>query len=442
MARPVAIQKLEKGKLLTGTNFPQFVDSWNYVAERIENLKGDRDANPQGGRITIDSSDPEHPIIRYVGKDAVGELSGGVTSIVGEYDSIAISGDVQAMGAEGSGLMVTTDEDDEGGYLEIDVADREEDEEYGGREITVNDEPIAKVFGTTDFEIAQKQIEAGTGIIVEEAGDVITISRTSDGSLSAGAGITIENGTVAANADGVSIETRSASSQGDQKIQLLGFDVISNYKTESSIGNDMAAEYETGDLAVVASPVGNGYALRYKPMGLLPLEADEDTGLTVTKEQTGDDNAMKLDLKDRDGSAFGVHDYRQGSDTEGVKIFSSGDIDALDVQAGSGVSVTKQGNVATVALALSCLTDVQSASKELTCEKNGTVVTITYTGEEPEEDTEGYTGTETVVTGVTYDTSSHQLTKFYKTFTFSNGLLADVSDEQSTVIETAEKETV
>lgn len=96
-----------------------------------------------------------------------------------------------AQGAEGSGLWVMTDNVDETGCMEIDIADREEDEEYGGREITINDEVVAKVFGTTDFEIAQKELAAGTGIILEEANDVITISRTSDGSLSAGAGITI-----------------------------------------------------------------------------------------------------------------------------------------------------------------------------------------------------------------------------------------------------------
>lgn len=87
---------MDKGKLLTGKNFPQFVDTWNYTTQRIENLKGDRDANPQNGHITIDNADPEHPIIRYVGKNQQSELSGGVTSIIGEDDSTAISGDVQA----------------------------------------------------------------------------------------------------------------------------------------------------------------------------------------------------------------------------------------------------------------------------------------------------------------------------------------------------------
>ena len=97
MAKPAAMQKLDKGKLLTGKNFPQFVDTWNYTTQRIENLKGDRDANPQNGHINVDNTDPEHPIIRYVGKEEKGGgLEAGVISITGEYESTAISGEVIA----------------------------------------------------------------------------------------------------------------------------------------------------------------------------------------------------------------------------------------------------------------------------------------------------------------------------------------------------------
>ncbi len=64
MAKP-PIQVLQKGKFLCAKNFPSFVDTFNYALSRIENLKGDQDANPKGGRITVDVTDPEHPIIRY-----------------------------------------------------------------------------------------------------------------------------------------------------------------------------------------------------------------------------------------------------------------------------------------------------------------------------------------------------------------------------------------
>ena len=67
MARPQIMQKLEHDKLLTKGNFPMFVDTWNYIANKIENIKGDWDTLPQNGHIKFDTTDPEHPVIRYVG---------------------------------------------------------------------------------------------------------------------------------------------------------------------------------------------------------------------------------------------------------------------------------------------------------------------------------------------------------------------------------------
>lgn len=64
------------------------------------------------------------------------------------------------------------------GTLVIDIADRGAEEEYGCREISVGGASVAKVLGTTDFEIAQKRILAGDGIAVTETDDDITISCT------------------------------------------------------------------------------------------------------------------------------------------------------------------------------------------------------------------------------------------------------------------------
>lgn len=64
MARPQILQELRHGKLLTKENFPQFVDTFNYAVKRLENLKGDADVRPNGGWVTVDNSDPEHPVIR------------------------------------------------------------------------------------------------------------------------------------------------------------------------------------------------------------------------------------------------------------------------------------------------------------------------------------------------------------------------------------------
>lgn len=64
MARPQNLQELRHGKLLTENNFPAFVDTFNYVVRRLDNLVGDRDTNPQTGTIRVDNTDPEHPVIR------------------------------------------------------------------------------------------------------------------------------------------------------------------------------------------------------------------------------------------------------------------------------------------------------------------------------------------------------------------------------------------
>ena len=64
MAKPQQIQKLRKGKLLTGKNFPSFAETFNYFGDFIENLKGDADVRPDNGCITVDRTVPDHPIIR------------------------------------------------------------------------------------------------------------------------------------------------------------------------------------------------------------------------------------------------------------------------------------------------------------------------------------------------------------------------------------------
>ena len=63
MAKPQLLQKLTHDKLLTKTNFPQFVETYNYTVNRCENIKGDGDDYGQG-LIQVDNTDPEHPIIR------------------------------------------------------------------------------------------------------------------------------------------------------------------------------------------------------------------------------------------------------------------------------------------------------------------------------------------------------------------------------------------
>ena len=73
--RPNNIQKIDamnQGKMLNKNNFPDFADTWNYITDFIDNLKGDADVQ-QGditsrtAHITVDKTKSDHPIIRFQG---------------------------------------------------------------------------------------------------------------------------------------------------------------------------------------------------------------------------------------------------------------------------------------------------------------------------------------------------------------------------------------
>ena len=62
--RPNVIQKLRHGRLLAGRVFRFFVETWNWLTAYVDNMRGDADANPQSGYITVDRTDPDAPVIR------------------------------------------------------------------------------------------------------------------------------------------------------------------------------------------------------------------------------------------------------------------------------------------------------------------------------------------------------------------------------------------
>ena len=62
--KPTILQKLQHGKILCGKVFSTFVETWNYICRRVENIQGDADVNPTKGFVKVDNTDPEHPVIR------------------------------------------------------------------------------------------------------------------------------------------------------------------------------------------------------------------------------------------------------------------------------------------------------------------------------------------------------------------------------------------
>ena len=65
MARPQRLEKLRHGRLLCGSVFRFFVETWNWLTAYVDNMKGDAETDPQSGYITIDRADPDHPVIRF-----------------------------------------------------------------------------------------------------------------------------------------------------------------------------------------------------------------------------------------------------------------------------------------------------------------------------------------------------------------------------------------
>lgn len=72
MARPQRLEKLRHGRLLCGSVFRFFVETWNWLTAYVDNMKGDAETDPQSGYITIDRTDPDHPVIRFRADKAAG----------------------------------------------------------------------------------------------------------------------------------------------------------------------------------------------------------------------------------------------------------------------------------------------------------------------------------------------------------------------------------
>lgn len=71
------LQYLSHGKALCGRVFARFVETYNGLVDFCANLRGDDDVSPGAGRVTVDRSDPAHPVIRCKGCGGNGDASGG-----------------------------------------------------------------------------------------------------------------------------------------------------------------------------------------------------------------------------------------------------------------------------------------------------------------------------------------------------------------------------
>lgn len=121
----------------------------------------------------------------------------GVLSIAFGNNAQAATGTLTISADDDSGIEITgtdftaTDKTNpySNGTCKIDVKGRG-GEELALRDVTVegNATAVAKVFGSTDFEIAQKKIVAGAGISVSDDGETVTVSAAETASADAFSG--------------------------------------------------------------------------------------------------------------------------------------------------------------------------------------------------------------------------------------------------------------
>ena len=81
MHLPFQLQFLKRGKALCSAAFPTLVESWNWMASALSNMKGDHDVNQDDGHISVDWTAPDHPVIRCVSCKA--KSDGGSSAEVG-----------------------------------------------------------------------------------------------------------------------------------------------------------------------------------------------------------------------------------------------------------------------------------------------------------------------------------------------------------------------
>ena len=62
--KPQTLAELRHGKFICRAVYPTFVATWNWIVRFTSTIKGDFDVNPKNGVITVDRTDPDHPIIR------------------------------------------------------------------------------------------------------------------------------------------------------------------------------------------------------------------------------------------------------------------------------------------------------------------------------------------------------------------------------------------
>lgn len=235
---------MKHGKILCGKVFASFVETWNYIVNRIENLKGDADANPQSGHIKIDNTDPEHPIMRLVNIQDFGNGEG--TEIVGDSDLTNAS------------------------TYSVHVGKRTEQE--GGETYATlynfDQTPTESATATLDSNQGQYDVGSNDWFLVKNGNELKYKKITIETDLPGGGG--------GGNPDNVSINTRSS----DSKEQIKDWD------TATASGNTLATDLKSSSASTSMLVVRNAdKSLSYKSIGMLGLpQGITQSGLKIVTD--------------------------------------------------------------------------------------------------------------------------------------------------------------
>lgn len=198
MARPPRIEKLRHGRLLCGSVFRFFVETWNWLVGYVDNMMGDADVNPQSGHITVDRTDPDHPVIRFRADKAAGggasaaldeaslntRTSDGKSQIKG-WDAASASGTTLAADLKGtspaSGLLIYRDSSGNLSYKSIGTLGFPVGITESGLKV-VTDLQWSETNHRLEIEHATFDVENGIITSWAESGDQ-TISTTSISSI-------------------------------------------------------------------------------------------------------------------------------------------------------------------------------------------------------------------------------------------------------------------
>lgn len=161
-----SFQYLKHGKALCGKAAPRFVETFNHLVDFTKNIKGDADIGKEGGRIHVDRTDPDNPVIRF----SEGEGCGGEDDEPTE----------QIEAAEGSGLVVND--------CVLDLDGRQEGQAFAVRKLTVKaakedeEDREYQILGTEDVEIEAtatgvEKLNGETGALEIAGGHKVNVSK-------------------------------------------------------------------------------------------------------------------------------------------------------------------------------------------------------------------------------------------------------------------------